>query len=167
MTTEEDTQPSPPAPALHPPAQEDEHEQGPPPSPLLVGLLEHLPEVFLQEVLPRLNTTERALFARVDHACQAAVVASGLPCAGLKPRPGGAWQIMLEYPSTHLPTLVSRVESHPPDVLTSFRRALRSGAVLRTQWDGDPIPLTRAGALPLFIKEVVGCVALLAWAGGY
>ena len=42
----------------------DDEDDGP--SPLFVGLLllEDLPDVFRTEVLPRLNTTERALFAR-------------------------------------------------------------------------------------------------------
>ena len=41
-----------------------------------------LPEVFAAEVLPRVDPTGRALLARVGHGCRAAVVASGLPCAG-------------------------------------------------------------------------------------
>jgi hypothetical protein len=52
------------------------------PSPLLVGLLEKLPEVLAAEVLPRLGRTDLAMFARVGSASRAAVVASGLPRAG-------------------------------------------------------------------------------------
>ena len=52
------------------------------PSPLLVGLLEELPEVLAAEVLPRLGRTDLAMFARVGPASRAVVMASGLPRAG-------------------------------------------------------------------------------------
>jgi len=58
------------------------------PSPLLGGLLEKLPEVLAAEVLPRLSTTDLAIFARVGPASRAAAVAStNLPRAGAN---GGA-----------------------------------------------------------------------------
>ena len=62
---------------------------------------------------------------RAARVCEAAVVASALPCAGFKPRPG---------------------------------------QVLPKCWRGLPIALTRAGAVPLLVKEAVGSVALVAWA---
>ena len=40
----------------------------------------------------------------------------------------------------------------------------RPGQVLPKCWRGLPIALTRAGALPLLVKEAVGSVALVAWA---
>ena len=53
------------------------------PSPRLEGLLGgELPEVFAAKVLPQLDPTDLALFARVGPASRAAVVASGLPRAG-------------------------------------------------------------------------------------
>ena len=52
------------------------------PSPLLVGLLEKLPEVLAAEVLPRLRQADLALCGRVGPALRAAVVSSGLPRAG-------------------------------------------------------------------------------------
>jgi len=48
------------------------------PSPLLVPLLEEWPEVLAAEVLPRLDPTDLALFARVGPASRAVVVACGL-----------------------------------------------------------------------------------------
>ena len=52
------------------------------PSPLLGGLLGELAKVLAAEVLPRLDSTDLALFGRVGPASRAAVVASGLPRAG-------------------------------------------------------------------------------------
>ena len=49
---------------------------------LLGSFLGNLPEVFEKEVLPLLDATDRALLARVDRACNAAVVTSGLAHAG-------------------------------------------------------------------------------------
>ena len=54
------------------------------PSPLLGGLLEKLPEVFAAEVLAQLDPADLAFVAQVDSGCRAAVVASGLPCAGMR-----------------------------------------------------------------------------------
>jgi len=51
------------------------------PSPLL-GPLEGLPDILAAEVLPRLDPTDLAMFARVGPASRAAAVASGLPRAG-------------------------------------------------------------------------------------
>jgi hypothetical protein len=53
------------------------------PSPLLEGLLGgELPEVFAAKVLPQLDPTDLALFARAGPASRAVVVPSGLPRAG-------------------------------------------------------------------------------------
>jgi len=52
------------------------------PSPLLGRLLEELRDVLAAEVLPRLDSTDLALFARVGRASRAAAVSSGLPRAG-------------------------------------------------------------------------------------
>ena len=52
------------------------------PSPLLGGLLEHLPEVLAAEVLPRLGPAARTVLAQVARPWRAAVVASGLSLAG-------------------------------------------------------------------------------------
>jgi len=61
------------------------------PSPLLERLLEELPEVLAAEVLPRLDPTDLAMFARVGKSSRAAVVASGLPRAGTSVR--GAFKL--------------------------------------------------------------------------
>jgi len=51
------------------------------PSPLL-SFLEEYPDLVRDEVLPRLDSTDRAVFAQVGPPLLAAVVASGLPRAG-------------------------------------------------------------------------------------
>jgi hypothetical protein len=64
------------------------------PSPLLEGLLGgELPEVLAAKVLPRLDSTDRAMFGRVGKASRTAVVASGLPRAGAT---GGGVPLQLE-----------------------------------------------------------------------
>ena len=52
------------------------------PSPLGGRLLGELPEVLAAEVLPQLDPTDLAMFARVGLASRAAVVSSGLPRTG-------------------------------------------------------------------------------------
>ena len=52
------------------------------PSPLLGPLLGELSELLLAEVLPWLDPTDLALFARTGRASRAAVASSGLPRAG-------------------------------------------------------------------------------------
>jgi len=52
------------------------------PSPLVERLLQELPEVFAAEVMPWLDPADRAMVAQVAPPWLAAVVASGLPCAG-------------------------------------------------------------------------------------
>jgi hypothetical protein len=54
------------------------------PSPLLGALINKLPEVFAAEVLPHLDPADLAFVAQVDSGCRATVVASGLPCAGMR-----------------------------------------------------------------------------------
>jgi hypothetical protein len=54
------------------------------PSPLLGGLHGELAEVLAAEVLPRLGPVDLAVFGRVGSASRAAVVASGLPRAGVQ-----------------------------------------------------------------------------------
>ena len=49
------------------------------PSPLLLRLLEELPEVLAAEVLSRLDPVDLVLFGQAGRACWAAVLASGLP----------------------------------------------------------------------------------------
>jgi len=49
---------------------------------VLGSLLESLPEVLAAEVLPRLDPADRAVLAQVGRPWLAAVVASGLACAG-------------------------------------------------------------------------------------
>jgi len=82
------------------------------PSPLFRGLLEELPEVFAAEVLPKLDPADLAFVAQVDSGCRAAVVASGLPCAGtrvgmreLTPEEsaGLAWAVRAAPPGDNFP----------------------------------------------------------------
>jgi hypothetical protein len=49
------------------------------PSPLLVGLLEGLPEVLTVEVLAQLPPTDIVVFGQAGRACRAALVAFGVP----------------------------------------------------------------------------------------
>jgi hypothetical protein len=49
------------------------------PSPLLGGLLEHLPEVLAAEMLAQLDPKDLVLFGQAGHVCRAAVVAFGVP----------------------------------------------------------------------------------------
>jgi hypothetical protein len=48
----------------------------------LLSFLEEYPDLFKDEVLPRLDSTDIAVFAQVGPPLLAAVVASGLPCVG-------------------------------------------------------------------------------------
>jgi len=52
------------------------------PSPVIGRMFEELPYVFAAEVLPRLDPADRAVVAQVGPLWLAAVLASGLPCAG-------------------------------------------------------------------------------------
>ena len=100
------------------------------PSPLLVGLLERLPEVLAAEVLPWLPPTDIALFARVGPACRAAVVASSLPRAGTEE--GGPLKI------TELCGSVQRLAwakaNDCPWVAKTCALAARSGRVEVLRW---------------------------------
>jgi hypothetical protein len=51
---------------------------------LLEWLLDELPEIFRQEILPLLDPADRAIVAQVGRGCRAAVLTSGLPCAGTR-----------------------------------------------------------------------------------
>ncbi len=50
----------------------------------LLSFLEEYPDLFKDEVLPRLDSTDIAVFAQVGPPLLAAVVASDLPCAGTR-----------------------------------------------------------------------------------
>ena len=50
----------------------------------LIDLVQRHPELFEKEVLERLTPADRAFLGQVDAACRAAVVASDLPCAGMR-----------------------------------------------------------------------------------
>ena len=49
---------------------------------MLGRLIDELPEIFLHEILPRLDKVDRVLLARVGSATRAAVVQCKLPRAG-------------------------------------------------------------------------------------
>jgi hypothetical protein len=50
----------------------------------LLDLIKRHPDLFEKEVLQRLDRADRAFLGQVNSRCRAAVVASDLPCAGLR-----------------------------------------------------------------------------------
>ena len=50
----------------------------------LLDLVEKFPDLFDSEVLRRVDPADRAFFAQVSHGCRVVVLASELPCAGMR-----------------------------------------------------------------------------------
>ena len=51
---------------------------------MLLDLIKRDPDLFEKEVLERLDPADRAFLGQVGRDCRAAVVASDLPCAGMR-----------------------------------------------------------------------------------